>query len=149
MSAGKRFSTKIEIAKIELEAKIYMRLDEFKYYTVRYFVMKLSAITLKRKYSSYDQTSADLINCPLPNSPEKYSHASQFNKHISFMNLEGDTLLQIQKWWDAILYDLCQTLSTNNIWTAYKYLKAENNNIYYFILLSDTHTKFATENEIY
>ena len=65
------------------------------------------------------------------------------------MNLEGDTLLKIQKWWYAILYAFRQSLSTNKSCTPYKYLRAENHNIYYLLLPPDTHHKFSTAKEIY
>ena len=46
------------------------------------------------------------------------------------MTLEGNTLLQIQKWWYDILSAFCQYLSTNKIWPAFKYLKTENHNMF-------------------
>ena len=65
------------------------------------------------------------------------------------MTLEGDTLPQIQKWWDAIISDFYQYLSTNNIWPPYKSLIVEHHNIYKFLLPPDTHPKYATEKENY
>ena len=124
-----------------------MILDEFKSETVISFYMKLSDLTLNKNYSSYDQHSADLIKWPLINSIEKYSHASQFTKHLYSMTLEGNTLLQIQKWWDVIISAFCQYLSTNKSWSAYKYLKVEHHNISFFILPLDTHPKFSIAKE--
>ena len=60
------------------------------------------------------------------------------------MNLEGDTLIQIQKWWYAILSDFCQYLSTKKSWQAYKYIKEEHINISYFILPPETNINFYT-----
>ena len=80
-----------------------MRLDELKSETFSSLGMKLSAISSNQPSYYYDQPSADLIILPLINPSEIYSHASQFNKHLSCMTLEGDTLLKIQKWWDSIL----------------------------------------------
>ena len=76
-------------------------------------------------------------------------HASQFTKLLSSLTLEGSTLLQIQKIWDAILSVFWQSLSTNNIWPAYKYLKADHHELYSIIIPLDTHTKFAKEKEKY
>ena len=58
--------------------------------------MELLALGKNKSPSSYEQTSSDLNKYPLLKSPEIYSHASQFTKHLSLMTLEGDTLLQIQ-----------------------------------------------------
>ena len=82
-----------------------MILDKFTSYhikTINSLDMNLSAITSNKPSPSSGQPSAGLIKWPLLKSLEKYSHASQFTKHLSSMNLEGDTLLQLQKLWDAI-----------------------------------------------
>ena len=63
------------------------------------------------------------------------------------MTLEGGNLLQIQKWWDAILSTFCQSLSSTKILPACKYVKSENHNISSFILPPDTHPKFTTAKE--
>ena len=60
--------------------------------------MKLSAIISNKTSSSYKQPYADLIKLILLKSPETYSQVSQFTKHMSSMNIEGDILLQPQKW---------------------------------------------------
>ena len=60
------------------------------------------------------------------------------------MTLEGHNFLQLKKWWDAICYAFFQYLSTNNIWTPYKKLKAEKYNITKFLLQPDTHSKYFT-----
>ena len=83
MSTRKKFSTNIEIGKTELEEKINMRLDEFKYGIVRSFDMKLSDPTSNKPCYSYDQLSADIIKWKLLKSPEKYSYESQYTKHLS------------------------------------------------------------------
>ena len=80
---------------------------------------------------------------------KKYSHVSQFTKHLSSMKLKGNAIPHIQKRWDAILYDFYQSLSTNKSWPEWKYFKAENHNISSLILSPDTHTKFSTEKENY
>ena len=49
------------------------------------------------------------------------------------MTLEGDTLLQLQKWWDTISSAFWQSLSTNKSWPSYKKLKAEHYNITKFL----------------
>ena len=111
--------------------------------------MNLSTPNLNKSPSSYDQTLADLIKWTLLNPPEKYSHASQFTKHISLMTLEGNILLKIQKLRDDILSAFCLSLSTIKSCSPYKYLRAENHNIYYLLLPPDTHHKFSTAKEIY
>ena len=78
--------------------------------------MELVTINSKKYPSSYDQPSDDLIKWKLLKSPEKYSHASQLTKHISSTKLEGNTIIQIQKWWDSILSAFFQSLSTNKRW---------------------------------
>ena len=65
--------------------------------------MKLSDLTSKKPYYSCEQPSDDIIQWTLLKSLEKSSHASQFAKHLSPKTLKGDTLLQTQKWWEAIL----------------------------------------------
>ena len=73
MGAKNKFSTKIFIAKTELEATMNTRLDEFKLETVIYIDMKLSAISSNRLSSYYDQHLADLIKWPLLKSPEDFT----------------------------------------------------------------------------
>ena len=80
-------------------------------------------------------------------SPGKYSHASQFTKQLSFMNLECNTLLQIQKWWDAIINAFCQTSPTNNSWPPFKSMRAGHHKISKFPLPPDTHPKFPQQNK--
>ena len=126
-----------------------MRLYEFKYETVISIDMKLSTLYSNKPSLSHDQTSDDIIKWPPPKSPEKYSRASQFTKHLSSMSLEGDTLLQIQKLWYDILSAFLQYLSTNKSCTAYKSLRVELHNIYSFLLLPDAHPKNFTEKENY
>ena len=70
-------------------------------------------------------------------------------KRLSFMTLEGKTLLQLQKWWDVNIYSFFQYLATNKIWPPYKFVRTENHNISNFILPPDTHPKNATAQENY
>ena len=65
------------------------------------------------------------------------------------MTLEGDTLFQIKKCWDAFLSAFFQTLSNNKSCPLYKYLISKHYNIYYFILPPDTYPKFSTTKEKY
>ena len=111
--------------------------------------MKLSYLTSNKPCYSYNKLSSDLIQSPLLKSPEKYSHASQYTKHLSSINLEGDTLIQIQKWWDSILSSFCQSLSTNNSVRSYEYITEDHHELSYFIIPPDTHTKFAKVKEKY
>ena len=59
------------------------------------------------------------------------------------MTLEGDTLIQIQKWWDSIFSYFCQSLSTNKSW------REEHHNISNILLSSDTHRNSFTAKENY
>ena len=79
--------------------------------------MKASAFDLYQSPSSYDQHLASIIKWTLLKSPDVHFRASQFTKNLSCMNLEGDTLLPIQKWWDAIISAFWKYLSTNKIWS--------------------------------
>ena len=65
------------------------------------------------------------------------------------MTLKVNILLLIQKSWDAIIYALFKYLSTNKIWPAYNYLKAEHHNISSYLLPPDTHPKFSIAKENY
>ena len=120
-----------------------MRLNEFKSETVS------STLNSNKSPSCYNQPSSDIIKWPLFKSSEKYSHASQFTKHLYPMTHEGGTLIWIQKWLDAIIYAFFQYLSTNKIWSSYKSLRAEHHNIYCFILPLDTHTIFSKAKQNY
>ena len=79
-----------------------MNIDEFKSKLSISINKTFSTLNPNNSPSYYNQPSDDIIKCPLLKSPDYHSHSSQFTKHLSSMTLEGDTLLQIQKWWDAI-----------------------------------------------
>ena len=101
-----------------------MKFYEYKYETSISNDMKLLTFNSNKYTSYYDQPSADIIKWIPLKSPEKHSHASQFTKHLSFMTLEGSSLLQIQRWWDASLFAFREYLSTYKIYPAYKYIKS-------------------------
>ena len=61
-----------------------------------------SPLNSKQYPSSYNQPSSDTNKWLLLKSSYYHSYASQFTKRISPITLEGDTLLQLQKWWDNI-----------------------------------------------
>ena len=63
------------------------------------------------------------------------------------MTLEFDALIQIQKCWDVIRYELCQSLPTNKSWPPYKKPKAENYSITSFFLPQEKHSKYTTAKE--
>ena len=115
MSNKNRISTKYEITRAAIEYNLNMKLNEYKSKTSSSISMKLLTINPNKMFSSYDQHSADLIKCKLFKSPEKYFHASKLTKHLLFMTLEGNTLIQIEIWWDAIISDFCQYLPPNKI----------------------------------
>ena len=58
------------------------------------------------------------------------------------MDIEGDTLLQIQKWWDAIS-------SVYKRWPTYKNLASEHYEIAKFLLPPENHSKYITAKEKY
>ena len=60
------------------------------------------------------------------------------HQKLSSMNLEGDTLLQLQKWWDSIWSALYQSLSTSKSCPEYKSLNAA----YYYLSKTFSHQKF-------
>ena len=51
--------------------------------------------------------------------------------------------------WHTFCLLILPILINKKYLAAYKYLKAENQKIYYFILLPDTHPKFTTAKENY
>ena len=59
--------------------------------------MKISAITSNNISSFSYQMNAYLVKWPLLKSPDKYSHALQFTKNVSPLNLEAETIPQIKK----------------------------------------------------
>ena len=65
-----------------------------------------------------NKPSADITKFTLLRSPYFQSHASHITKQLSSITLEGNTLLKLKKWWDAIWSNFYQYLSTNNIWTT-------------------------------
>ena len=102
MSANNKQSTKTKTGKTGPEAKIDIRIDKFKNEikadtttTFIFFDMKLSVLLQVNLILPPTNPSADIIKWPLLKSSGKYLHASQFNKHLSSMNLECNTLLQI------------------------------------------------------
>ena len=75
-----------------------MKLDEIKsghMKTFNSFDIEISEFTPNKPSSFHEQPSTGITNCSLLKSPEKHSHLSQFTKHLSSMNLEGDTLLEM------------------------------------------------------
>ena len=77
-----------------------MKIDEFKsdhMKTIGSIDAKISAITSNKPSSYSEQQSADITKWPLLKSPDKSSHISKLTKHLSFLILEGDTLLQLHK----------------------------------------------------
>ena len=97
MTYNNKISTEFEISGTENEEYLKNKFDKYNYEISNSIDMKLLTLYSNKSPSYYDQPSANIVKLQLLNSPEKYSHASQFTKHISFMTLEGDTLLQIQK----------------------------------------------------
>ena len=86
-----------------LNTKIDTNIDEFKAEASISINKTFYPLNSNKYPSSYNQPSADINKLPLLKSPNFHSHASQFTKNRSPMTLEGDTLLQLQKWWCANL----------------------------------------------
>ena len=107
----------------ENEELLKNNIDELKAKSSRSINNTVYTLNTNNFPSSYNQPSDDITKCPLLKSPDFYSRASQFTKNISSMTLEGDTLLQIQIWWDSILSSFCQSLSINKSWPPYNKLK--------------------------
>ena len=63
------------------------------------------------------------------------------------MTLEGNNLLQLQKWCYASRSDFCQYMSTKKILPPQKKPKSQNDDITKFILPPETHYKYVTERE--
>ena len=126
MSVNNRVGGKIEAAKLELKTTIENKIDDIKpdhTKNINFLNMKISKILYYKNYSYSKHPSANVLKFPLLNSPEKYSHVPQFTKHFPFLNLEGDTQLQILKWWGTIISESFQSLSTNNSFATYKSIK--------------------------
>ena len=66
--------------------------------------MKLLPLNSNISISSYDQNLADIIKWTLLRSPEKHPHTSKFIKYLSFMTLDGETLLKIKMFLVANVY---------------------------------------------
>ena len=96
MSNNNRISTEFEIARKETEEFLKNRFDKLKAEASISIDMKVYDLNSNKYLSSYNQPSADLIKCTLLKSPERYSHASQFTKYLSFMTLEGDNHIRIK-----------------------------------------------------
>ena len=106
---------------MEPETSIEVKLGEIKSEHIKNIdpiEIKVSAITSNKSSSYSEEPTTDIVKLPLLKLTDKYSHASQFNKYLSSLNFEVDTLLQIPKLWDAIRSDYSQSLSTNNWWTT-------------------------------
>ena len=83
---------------MELETTIENKTDEIKSDNMK----KLTPLILKYQpshqiiFSSNDQHHIDLMKFALLNSLDKSSYALQFNKHFSFIKLEGGNILKIE-----------------------------------------------------
>ena len=59
--------------------------------------MKLSSIkSIQPSY--YDKSYTDRLKFIILKTTEHYTHSSQLDKNLYPMTLEGDTLLQLNKW---------------------------------------------------
>ena len=152
MSSRNQVITNIEVSQSKIEAVIDIKFNKIladKTKTFKSFNMKISDLTSNKPSSSYEQHSSDIIKWPHFESHEKSSYASQFIKRLSSMTIEGDTFLQIQKWWDYICSAFWKYQSTNNICPEYKSLSNNDHQLPSFFLPPDTHYKFTTVKETY
>ena len=128
-----------------LNTNIDTKIDKFKS-EAPWSINKLLYPLNSNNYTpSYNQPSANIIKWLLLKSTDFRLHASQLTKHLSPMTLEGDTLLQLQKWWYTIRSALCKYLSTKNSCLTYKKIKPEQYDITKCLLPPDTHSKHVTE----
>ena len=82
--------------------KIDTKIDELKAEASSSINKKFYPMNSKKHPSSFNQPSYDTNKWLLLKSSYYHSYALQFTKRISPITLEGDTLLQLQKWWDDI-----------------------------------------------
>ena len=94
----------------ENEELLKNNIDKFKSKSSRFINNTVSPLSSNNYPYSYNQPSADIIKLPLLKSPGFHYHALQFTKHLSSMTLEVNTLLQIQKLWNAFNSALYQSL---------------------------------------
>ena len=108
-----KFGTAMKEHEEILNTKIVKNIHYPKYEASRSINQIFSPPNSHNYCSSSNQPSADITKLPLLKSLGFHSHASHFTKHLSPMTLEGDTLLQLQKWWDTICSAFFLSLSTN------------------------------------
>ena len=85
MSVSNRFVRNVEASKLDLEATIEIKSDWIKSDHIKIIDslgIKISAITSNKPSSSCYQPSAEFSKWPPLKSPNKYSYASQFTKHV-------------------------------------------------------------------
>ena len=132
-----------------LNTKIDKNIDDLKAFAYSSINLTFFPQSSHNSSSLSNQTSADITKWPLLKSPDFHSHVYQFTKHISPMNLDGNTLLQLKKWRDAIFSDFQKFLSTNNIWLSYKNLDSEHYDITKIFLPPENHSEYFTGKENY
>ena len=98
--------------------------------------------------SSY-YTNTNLFKWTLLKTPEKSTRSFQFTKHLTPPTLEGNTLIHLQKWWDAIRCAYFQSMSTNNCFPTWKLLQETDYNLTKYVLPPPTHSKISTKNANY
>ena len=79
-----------------LNTKIDTKIEKLKSRLSISINITVSPINPKNSPSYYNQHSDNIIKWPLLKSLDFHSHPSQFTKHLSYMTLEGDNLLQIK-----------------------------------------------------
>ena len=99
MRNNNKISTRFDTARTENEDYFKIKFNKFKAKASIPIDMKLFALNSNKYPYSYDQHSYDIIKWPHLKSIDFHSHTSQFTKKLSFMNLEGDTLIQIKNGW--------------------------------------------------
>ena len=63
------------------------------------------------------------------------------------IKIQGGSIIQYHKLWDYVLFEYCQSLSTNNDWPNYKDLNEHNYYLSCFILPPLTHINFIISKE--
>ena len=95
-------NNRVELAKFEIATKFEKKIDEVKsdhMKSITSLEMNLSNFPSYTPSSSSENINAYIMTQIILKSPGK---PTQFTKYLSFMHLEGDTQLQIQKGWFSL-----------------------------------------------
>ena len=89
----------IGTTKIKTETKLYNKIADIQYDNIKNMTrneMKIPSIISSQTYYS-DQSNTEQLKWTLLRTPENSTYSSQFNKYITPLTLEVDTIIQLQK----------------------------------------------------